>query len=181
MGTSAFESLPTLEERRARLNAEMKAKSNEEKAVMWEQKHNEVYTKLMEVSSQYNGLSVAFDKLNSHMRTTEDALTQQLRSTEEKLNQKLHNAEVKQEEAVRRYNEQCALVTDLKRTLDETKKSLDETGQKYNDTLKVNLELSRKLTQANEEYLVLAKGKEEIEEKFTAARTNAKKTLKLRV
>jgi hypothetical protein len=180
-GKSPVESLPTLEERRARVHAELQAKSSEEKAVMWEQKHNEVYTKLMEVNGQYTGLSSAFNKLNEHMRTTEDTLNRQLRSTEEKLNQQLHNAEVKKEEATRKYNEQCGLVTDLKHTLDDTKQSLDDTTRKYNESMTINLELSRKLTKANEEYLDLAKGKEDVEEQFKKAKTNAKKTLRLRI
>lgn len=57
----------------------------------------------------------------------------------------------------------------------------EDIKRKYHGALHTNLELSKKVTKSNEDYLELAKVKEGLEDKLTKARTNAKKTLKLRI
>jgi hypothetical protein len=153
------ESLPTLEAQREAIHANLTAASMKEKALTWEKKYSEIYGKLTKLSGHAEGLSRAFDKVAQQAR----------------------NAEVDRERATQKFNEQCGLVTDLKHQLDDTRKELDLTSRKYNTAMTTNLELSKKLTRANEDYLEIAKAKEHAEEKLTRARTNAKKTLKLKV
>ena len=150
---------PSLEERVARIKAESKAKSFEEQALVWEQKHNEVYEKLKVLEGQYQGLNSAFDKLNERSLTAERDRT----------------------EAIGKYNAQCGLVTDLKATLDRTTKDLNTTSEKYNTILKHSLELNQKLTQATEDYLASEKKAETAEDKFQEARKYAKRTVRLKV
>jgi hypothetical protein len=69
----------------------------------------------------------------------------------------------------------------LKQQLEKRGEELARTNEKYNSALKTNLQLSQKLTKANEDYLDVAKRLEDTEEKLTTARTNAKKTLKLHI
>lgn len=164
----ALESLPSLEERRGRIHAELLAKDSEAKAVAWEQKHNEAYEKLTSLAGQYKGLSEAFDKLNEAKRNTEALL-----------NQQFHNAEVATLQATTKYNEQCALVTDLKNTLNDTRKELDGTSHKYNESMQTNLNLSKKLTTANEEYLTVAKKLENTTEALERAQIQAKKITRI--
>ena len=56
-----------------------------------------------------------------------------------------------------------------------------ELNKKYHGSLSTNLSLTKKLTLTNEEYLELAKLKEELQDKLTKAKINAKKTLKLHI
>jgi len=64
-------------------------------------------------------------------------------------------------------------VTDLRVTNEDLQK-------KYHGALSMNLQLSRKNTQSNEDYLDIAKERDLLKEKLDKARINAKKTLKLK-
>lgn len=70
---------------------------------------------------------------------------------------------------------------DFQRQLEETKIELEGLKSKYHKVLGVNLDLSKKNTKSNEDYLGLHRKLEDTEDKLKRARINAKKTLKLRV
>lgn len=153
------EYLPSLEERRAKIRAELQAKTSEDKALTWEQKHNELYRQLTEFAGRYNNLKEMYDKIAA----------------------KNYNLEQKTFELRRKYEEQCAKATDTEQRFGKLNRTYEEIHRKYNNALKVNLDLSTKLTESHEEYLELARNKEQVEDQFKKARINAKKTLKLRV
>lgn len=152
------EKLPSLEERIARIKAEMKAKSAEEQSLLWQQKHNEVYQQTKMLEGKYLGLNQAFDKLNERSLRAESA----------------------RKEAEIKYNEQCGLVTDLKHQLDTTTKELNGVTEKYNKLLKTSLELNQKWTKADEDYLDMAKTAEMLKDKLAQARKDAKKIVRIK-
>ncbi len=159
VGTSPWEALPSLEERAARVHAELKAKSAEDQTLAWELKHNEVYQKLTELNGRHKDLKEMYDKI-----ATKNYDLQQL------------NFQLQ-----RKYEEQCAKATDTEERFGKLNRTYEEIHRKYNDSLETNLNLSQKLTQANEDYLTIAQQKEQIDEKLKIARINAKKTLRLKI
>jgi len=69
----------------------------------------------------------------------------------------------------------------VERLLQETKDMLDDVTGKYNEALRVNLELSKKCTESNEDYLQIAKEKELLEAKLAQAQANVKEPIKLKL
>jgi len=69
---------------------------------------------------------------------------------------------------------------DYKQQLEKLKVTHEELTQKYHMTLSTNLELSRKLTGANEDYLKLAQRKDEVEEALKKTRVFSKKILRIK-
>lgn len=167
------ESLPSLEERKARLHAEMRAKSSEEKALQWEQKHDELYKQFMDFNDKHNQTLGVVNEQKARIATLEAKRDEAFKD--------MHNSQIERDEWHSKYEHQLGIVEDLRTQIEKVREELSRATEKYGQTLKTNLELSQKLTRANEDYLEVAKAKEETEEKLTAARTNAKKTLKLKL
>ena len=164
------ESLPSLEERRARVHAEFKAKSSEEKAIAWEQKHNEIYEKYSVLTARYRELNRIYESFKKDAKRERD-----------QAGQRVQNATIRLEQALSDYNRCCGEKTTLDHQYEDLTNIHNDVTRKYNEALNTNLQLSKKLTSANEDYLEIARAKENLEEKLTRARTNAKKTLKIKV
>ena len=164
----SLESLPSLEERRARVHAELTAKDSEAKAVAWEQKHNEVYEKLSGLTSQYNELNRLHESLKQDAKLERDAS-----------NQKLQNTIVRMEQAINNYNAVAGDKLQLEQKFASQQEQLNSVSRKYNESMQTNLTLSKKLTSANEEYLDVAKKLENTEEALGRARNEAKRITRI--
>jgi hypothetical protein len=164
------ESLPSLEERRGRIHAELLAKSNEEKAIAWEQKHNEAYEKLAAKTAQYNELSNNYEQLRLDVVNERNMA-----------NQKLENTIVRMEKAVNDYNMVAGDKLKIEQKFQELTASYNEVNKKYNEALSTNLTLSQKVTRANEDYLEVAKKLESTSEALERTRIEAKKILKVKI
>jgi len=155
-----------LDEKVRRFKAEDKARSLNEQVTLWE--------------SRYSKLSGLYTKLRGKAETLEKALKRQESRADEAIRQ-LRNQEVKTSEWYNKYGKEVALREEYKsqnEALHQTNKRLSE---KYNDAMKTNLELSMKVTSANEDYLEKAKENELLKEKLNKTRVLAKKTLKIKV
>jgi hypothetical protein len=120
-----------------------------------------------------------------------EAIIKELRHSKQSVEAKLDTAQAAHG---RRVQELQIELADFKERYGNSVREQSKTGQlvddlkienadlrsKYNGALKLNLTLSQKNTGANEDYLKLAKQCEELKAKLTRARTNAKKTLKIR-
>ena len=164
------ESLPSLEERRARIYAELRASSSEEQAIGWEKKHSEAYRKYATLTTRYKELNRLYESVNARAKRERETA-----------NQKIENLIVRMERVRGDYDKVCGDKTKLEQNLSDLNINYKDVHRKYNEALSTNLSLSKKLTRANEDYLEIAKAKELIAGKFTRARSNAKKTLKLKL
>jgi hypothetical protein len=165
-GVTPFEYLPTQEALIAQVNA-LGAKSGADTtAAIWKEKCLLTHEKYTQLLGAYKQQELAVKQANEQK---ENAIKE------------MYNSEMERDKHKRFYEEEAGERRKTERLLIEVKNRLDDVNSKYNDALGVNLELSKKLTSANEDYLELAKQKENVEEKLTQAHTNAKKTLKLRL
>lgn len=173
VGTSPVEALKAFEERKARIKAELKVATAEEKAQKFEGMHDDLYKQLLKYDTEHKQtLAVLEDR---------KATIEKLEAKRDEANRDMHNAQIERDEWHSKYEHQLGIVEDLKTQIEKVRQEQSRATEKYSQTLKTNLELSQKLTKANEDYLEVAKAKEDIEEKLTVARTNAKKTLKLKI
>ena len=173
VGTTPFEGMASLEERKLRIKADLKASTAEEKAQKFEGMHDDLYKQFVKYDAEHKQtLAVLEDR---------KATIEKLETKRDEANRDMHNAQVERDEWHSKYEHQLGVVEDLKTQIEKVRQEQSRVTEKYSATLKTNLELSQKLTKANEDYLEVAKAKEDIEEKLTAARTNAKKTLKLKI
>jgi hypothetical protein len=160
------EGLATLEARRAAINAEMKAKGSEERALKWE----EEYTRLNNMHIQALG--------------TIEALKLQVTQAEERKEnaiRDMHNAHVERERYERLRNDAAGERDEARRNFEQLKQTYDNLNRKYQESLQTNLSLSTKLTAANEDYLDVAKKLESTSEALERTRIEAKKILKVKI
>jgi hypothetical protein len=172
-GTSPVEGMSTVEQIKARVNAQSEAKSAKDDVAKWEKAHDERSKQLLELGERYNKLQGVISNQKTRIETLETKRDEAFKD--------MHNSQIERDEWHSKYEHQLGIVEDLKTQLGKTQEQQSRATEKYSQTLKTNLELSQKLTKANEDYLEVAKAKEDVEEKLTTARTNAKKTLKLRI
>jgi hypothetical protein len=157
-----------------RIKAETKLarleKNVEELEATWIQK----YTQVSNAYNQLIGANAKQDKFYKERLQYE-------RGRNEKLTRDYQEAEI----AKRDINNQFADLSREKRRIEnfvtDLRVELEDVKKKYHGALATNLDLIRKNTQSNEDYLALAKTKEELEDKLNKARIHAKKTLKLKL
>jgi len=70
---------------------------------------------------------------------------------------------------------------DYQGQLEKVKRGYDQISRKYSEALSTNLALSRKTTQANEDYLTLAQQKQALEQKIKQMRNMGKKIVRVKV
>ena len=152
------DTLPSLEERTARIKAELKAKSAEQQAVIWEQKFTSTYTKLGQTN----------------------AVLKETRRLLEKTNLTLHNTMVNEDRYKKERDALAGLKLELEHRIEDLQRTYDNLNAKYQKTLDTNLLLSKKVTQANEDYLDVAKKLEDSEEALGRAKVEAKKIVRIK-
>jgi hypothetical protein len=153
-----------LEEKVNRIKAEIKAKTAEEQAVIWEkqftdldQKHHEILGKNAEQEKTIQDLRKEARDLNEKRLKLDGDLREEQRQTDE-LHRDIRKMEKNMEEL----------------TTDHT-----ELSKKYNNAVGINLELSKKLTKANEDYLEIASKNELLEAALNRAKIQSKKIIRI--
>lgn len=179
VGTAPVETMTTelLNEQVERIKAETREATAHDET----EKIKETMKKVEAIwANKYITLSEGYRKQQAYSQSQEQILkeqreafhNEQLRS--EDLRVEMRDIKNQFADATSISNKQAHLIEDLK--IENA-----ELNKKYHGALQTNLELSKKVTASNEDYLELAKQKEKVEEKLTQARTNAKKTLKLQI
>jgi len=130
--------------------------------------------------SKYSGLDRQLRKSEAYNRQQDKILKQQ-RDTIRKEQLRCEDLRVEIRDIKNQFADATTNTNKYARLIEDLKIENAGLNKKYHGALEKNLELSKKLTSANEEYLDLAKLKEDLENKLGKARINAKKTLKLRV
>lgn len=129
---------------------------------------------------RYTKLDRAHQKQQIHNRSQGKIMKQQLASIR-KEQLRCEDLRVENRELKNRHSDATRLTTKYAHTMEDLKIENAQLKTKYHSALSTNLSLSKKITVANEEYLDLAKAKEQLADKLTKARNFSKKTLKLRV
>ena len=165
MGTSPHEALPSLEERKAAIKARQQADTFEAKAIEWEQKHDEVYTKLQ----QYIGANATLAGSNKQLEQNRDEAIREL-----------HNKEMERDKWHSKYEHELALREEYKSQVENYKNEMSRLSEKYNTSMATNLELSKKLTSAHEDYLTVSQEHDRVAEALSRAKNEAKRIVKIR-
>jgi hypothetical protein len=174
-GTPAFEEL--IEEQVKRIKAETREVTAQAESAKLKEDMDKVEAIW---TVKYASLSEEYRKQQAYNQSQEQIIKEQREAIRK---EQLRSEDLRVE--MRDLKNQFADITSVSnkqgRLVEDLKLENAELNKKYNNSLHTNLELSQKVTKANEEYLELAQQKESTEEKLTQARTNAKKTLKLHI
>ena len=89
-------------------------------------------------------------------------------------------AEADRQQAIAKYNAQCGLVTDLKNQSNDLAEKLTGSGKLMENWREKALHQTKLATQANEDYIEIAREKEKLEEALRRSKIEAKKIIKLK-
>ena len=151
-------------ERVARLKAEDKRRHAELDLANWQVWYKTLSNENLSLNGKY-----------TEAKTTIERLEKQITG----LNSTRATDESTIKDFKRRLEDMTASRDDYKKALEDLKTKHEALDLKYKEQLKTNLGLSKKLTEDNEDYLKIAKEKEETEEKLKKARRLGKITYKL--
>ena len=130
--------------------------------------------------NKYSKLDKQFMKEQSYNRS-QTRINKQLRANVRKEQLRTEDIRVELRDLKNRHSDAITVSNKTGRLVDDLKIENADIKKRYYSSLEKNLTLSKKLTATNEEYLELARAKEQVEDKLKKARVLAKKTLKLRV
>jgi len=163
-GSAPVESLPSLEERKAAIQANLRANTAEEKAVKFEEEYGKIYSQLQ----QYIGANASLNQSNKALEKLRDEAIRELA-----------NKEVERDQWRKKYEHQLSLTEEFKSQLENTRVQLTQLNEKYGKSMSTNLELSQKITQTNEDYLEIHRKLESSEEALGRAKNEAKKITRI--
>ena len=131
-------------------------------------------------ANKYTGLDKQYRNALAFNKMQENLIKQQ---KVELRNEQLRTEDIRVElrDYKHRYADTTVTSSKYLRMVEELKIENEGLKQKYHGSLQNCLKLSKDVTKANEDYLMLATQKEAVEEKLVKARINAKKTLKLKI
>lgn len=165
MGNSPVEGMASLEMRRAKVNADLKAAGAEERALKWEEEYNSLYPEHQRLIGRATQLQADLDKMEADR---------------DEANRQMHNREVERDSWHGKYEHQLALAQEYKNQLELSQQENTRITEKYQKVMAVNLEYTKKLTAAHEEYLDLAKRLENNEEALSRAKNEAKRITRIK-
>ena len=184
-----------LEEKVARIKAETKAAiayDNAEKAKESISKVETIWAeKYAKLADEHRATQVYSQTQESIIKDLKEAVQNEQARTENLRNQ--HKEELRKEQLrsedlrveLRDVKNQFADISTVSNKFQHLTEDLKiqnaDITKKYQNGLQNNLELSKKLTQSNEEYLIIAQTKDELEEKLGHARNLAKKVTKIQI
>lgn len=155
-----------LDESRRRKKAERRAAKKEKDAEYWE-------SESLRMQKSATTLLATVKEKAATIRRLEGQI--------DRYNIEKVNDEVKIRDKQRRVEDLTVSRDDYKQQLEKLKGLYEQVVKKYNGTLAVNLELSRKNTQANEDYLEVASKCERLEAAMKKKDIMAKKQLRIKV
>ncbi len=178
MGSAPVEKL-VAEERVKRIKAEYAAEGLEKNLKYVESVWTEKYLKLDEELQEAKKSTMQLESVVKELRTSKADLETKFDSANEKHNKELVETRMELEDfkgrygnATRESSKFSGLVTDLQKDNEDLK-------SKYHGALKLNLELSKKNTEANEDYLNLARDNEKLKEELGRTKVLAKKITRI--
>lgn len=167
-------------ERVRRIQAEYKvqglAKNLEYVEAVWIDKYTKIDDAYQKLRLTHTKMEGVVKELRRSRRTAEskvDALRDKQAQDMQEVKLELEDYKSRYASTARESSKTSSLVEDLQAENTELK-------NKYSGALRTNLNLSRKLTTANEEYLELAKEREQLKNAITRSRNEAKKILKIK-
>jgi hypothetical protein len=184
-----------LEEKVARIMAETKAAIAYDNAEKAKESINKVETiwaeKYAKLSDEHHTTQVYSQTQESIIKDLKEAVQNEQMRTENLRNQnkeELRKEQLRSEDLrveLRDVKNQFADISTVSNKFQHLTEDLKiqnaDITRKYQNSIQNNLELSKKLTTANEEYLTIAKVKDELEEKLGHARNLAKKVTKIQI
>lgn len=156
-GFQTHEKLAFSEEKLARIKAESRARGLEEQIATLEKDN----ATLEKANSELSGRSIEQASTIKRLDSQKETLVAELR-TSHRLQDETAN--------------ELAL---LKAECEKLHKNYSELNPKYEKMMTANLDLTKKLTTANEDYLNIAKENETLKEALEKAKINAKKTIRI--
>jgi len=114
------------------------------------------------------------------IKTLEERITK-LENLRNEAQRNFLNEQTRKEEAISKHRTEIANREEYREQAEQWKKTHENISRKYHAALATNLELSKKLTQANEDYLTVASKCERLEAQLNKAKSISKKIYKLRV
>ncbi len=145
-----------------------------------EDKADTLKTQVAKWESRYISLDTEYQRLLGVKREQQQTI-RRLEQQNDRNNVEKVNDEVQLRDKTRRIEDLTIARDDYKQQLEKLKKLYDDQSGKYHSTLAVNLELSRKLTKANEDYLDVATERDRFKEAINKAKSISKKVVKIRV
>jgi len=91
------------------------------------------------------------------------------------------NEQTEKEKAVAKHRTEIANREEYREQAEQWKATEEQTSRKYHSVLSTNLELSKRLTKANEDYLNVATERDRLKEALNKAKSISKKVVKIRV
>jgi len=91
------------------------------------------------------------------------------------------NEQTEKEKAVAKHRTEIANREEYREQAEQWKATEEQTSRKYHSVLSTNLELSKRLTKANEDYLTVATERDRLKEALNKAKSISKKVVKIRV
>jgi len=152
-------------EKVSRIKAESKAKSLEEQAATLEKDNLQLEKQVNILTGKATALEKTIDKLEKQV---------------DSYNVKKVEDEVKLKDMHRRIEDLTVSRDDYKQQLEKLRVQHEEQTAKYHTTLATNLELSRKLTKSNEDYLGVAKERDDVNEQLKKAKVLGKKIIRIK-
>jgi len=132
------------------------------------------YTKL---STAYNKLTGAYNKQEKFFKS----VIEDLKKTRDRLGTSVEDLRVENRELKGNFADATRTSTKYEKLVTDLKIAVEDLKRKYHGALATNLELSRKNTKANEDYLELATRLERAEEALKKKDILAKKSIKVHV
>jgi len=157
------------EEKVKRIKAEGVAKGLEEQVAILEKDNME----LEKTKSELIGT-------NKEQKETIERLEQKNTKLTQEYTQTLRNVEVERDRWKHLRDETAGERDDIKLAHEDLQRKHTELSKKYDNAMTTNLELTRKITKANEDYLAIAKERDDIAEALKRAKINAKKTIRIK-
>lgn len=145
-----------------------------------EDKADSLQTKLAKMEDRYVTLDTEYQRLLGATKEQKETI-RRLEHQIDRGNVEKVNDEVTLKDKTRRIEDLTIARDDYKQQLEKVKTLYDEQSGKYHNTLAVNLELSRKLTKSNEDYLDVATERDRLKEALNKAKSISKKVVKIRV
>lgn len=161
--------MPSLEERRARVHAELNAKNSEEKAIAWEQEHNKIYEQLTKATSE-----------KTELNRLHEALKTEIQREREQTNTRVEALIMQAETYKQQYNSQCGENTQLKNKITDLSENLKATGTDRDKWRDRATAATISATKANEDYLDIARKLESANEALERKDNLLKRTIRVK-
>lgn len=143
--------------------------------------HSKYEALTKELRRNRNAAENKIDGFRIQLDSRREQVDARLREAREKFDNKMQDLKIELSDYKSRYGASTRESSKFAKLTEDLQIENAKLKQKYHGALSLNLKMSRDVTKANEDYLVLAKQREKLQEALKRAKINSKKTLKIRV